>query len=98
MRKNGGQAALMALDDAGLKIQDMQALYCGNLGQANAMVGQRLLQEIGQTGIGVVSCANACATGAKHQGEADIVPAIRTSLKNIPKAKTINKNRETETQ
>ena len=60
----GAQAALMAHDDAGLKIQDMQALYCGNLGQASAMVGQRLLQEIGQTGISVVNCANACATGA----------------------------------
>ncbi len=60
----GAQAAHMALDDAGLTIQDMQALYCGNLGQANAMVGQRILQEIGQTGIGVVNCANACATGA----------------------------------
>ena len=30
----GAQAALMALDDCGLTIQDMQALYCGNLGQA----------------------------------------------------------------
>ena len=30
----GAQAALMALDDCGLKIQDMEALYCGNLGQA----------------------------------------------------------------
>jgi acetyl-CoA acyltransferase len=60
----GAQAALMALDDAGLTIQDMQALYCGNLGQASAMVGQRVLREIGQTGIPVVNCANACATGA----------------------------------
>ena len=42
----------------------MEALCCGNLGQANAMVGQRVLQEIGQTGIPVVNCANACATGA----------------------------------
>src|SRR6516225_7167404 len=60
----GAKAALMALDDAGLKIQDMEALYCGNLMQANAMVGQRVLQQIGQTGIPVVNCANACATGA----------------------------------
>ena len=66
----GATAALMALDDAGLTIQDMQALYCGNLGQANAMVGQRILQEIGQTGIGVVNCANACATGATAFREA----------------------------
>ena len=58
------EAALGALDDAGLKIQDMQALWCGNLYQAGAMVGQRILQEIGQTGIPVVNVANACATGA----------------------------------
>ncbi len=60
----GAQAALMALDDAGLKIQDMEALYCGNLMQASGMVGQRILQQIGQTGIPVVNTANACATGA----------------------------------
>src|SRR3989304_4562018 len=60
----GAQAALLALDDAGLTIQDMQALGCGNLYQASGMVGQRILQEIGQTGIPVVNCANACATGA----------------------------------
>ena len=66
----GAEAALMALDDAGLNIKDMQAMYCGNLGQANAMVGQRILQEIGQTGIPVVNCANACATGATAFREA----------------------------
>jgi len=60
----GAEAALMALDDCGLTIQDMQALYSGNLGQASGMVGQRLLQQIGQTGIPVVNVANACATGA----------------------------------
>jgi acetyl-CoA acyltransferase len=66
----GAEAALMALDDAGLGIKDMQALYCGNLYQANGMVGQRILQEIGQTGIAVVNCANACATGATAFREA----------------------------
>lgn len=66
----GAQAALMALDDAGLKIQDMEALYCGNLYQANAMVGQRILQEIGQTGVPVVNVSNACATGATAFREA----------------------------
>jgi acetyl-CoA acyltransferase len=57
-------AALMALDDAGLTIGDMQALFSGNLGQASGMVGQRMLNEIGQTGIPVTNVANACATGA----------------------------------
>ncbi len=66
----GAEAALMALDDAGLGIQDMQALYCGNLGQASGMVGQRILQEIGQTGMPVVNVANACATGATAFREA----------------------------
>jgi acetyl-CoA acyltransferase len=60
----GAQAALMALDDCGLTIADMQAVYSGNLGEAAAGVGQRILREIGQTGVPVVNCANACATGA----------------------------------
>ena len=60
----GAEAALMALDDAGLAIQDMQALYAGTVIQAAAMAGQRILRQIGQTGIPVVNCANACATGA----------------------------------
>jgi acetyl-CoA acetyltransferase len=58
------EAANLALDDAGVTIQDIQAMWSGNLYQAPAMVGQRVLQEIGQTGIPVVNCANACATGA----------------------------------
>ncbi|MED5262783.1 MAG: thiolase family protein [Myxococcota bacterium] len=66
----GAEAALMALDDANLNIHQMEALCCGNLGQAGAMVGQRILQEIGQTGIPVVNTANACATGATAFREA----------------------------
>ena len=60
----GAEAALLALDDAGLGIRDMQALYCGNLMEAHLMVGQRILREIGLTGIPVLNTANACATGA----------------------------------
>jgi acetyl-CoA acyltransferase len=66
----GAEAALLALDDANLTIQDMEAVCCGNLGQAGGMVGQRILQEIGQTGVPVVNCANACATGATAFREA----------------------------
>jgi len=66
----GAEAALMALDDAGLTVQDMEMLACGNLGQASGMVGQRILGLIGQTGIPVVNCANACATGATAFREA----------------------------
>jgi acetyl-CoA acetyltransferase len=64
VRQLAAEAALLALKDAGLSIQDMEALYSGNLMQAGAMVGQGILQEIGQTGIAVTNSANACATGA----------------------------------
>lgn len=60
----GAEAALLALADARLSIRDMQAVYCGNLYQASAGVGQRVLKQIGQTGVPVVNVANACATGA----------------------------------
>jgi acetyl-CoA acyltransferase len=55
-------AALLALDDCGIGIKDVQALFSGNIGET--MTGQRTLQLIGQTGIPVVNCTNACATGA----------------------------------
>ncbi|MFQ5515148.1 MAG: thiolase family protein [Myxococcota bacterium] len=60
----GADAALMALDDAGLGIHDVQAVFAGNVMLANAMVGQAILKEIGQTGVAVFNSANACATGA----------------------------------
>ena len=66
----GADAALAALDDAGLTIRDMQGFHCGNVMQANAMVGQRILQRIGQTGIPVVNCSNACASGGTAFREA----------------------------
>ncbi len=77
----GAEAALLALDDCGLTIQDMEALYCGNLLQASAMVGQRILQQIGQTGIPVTNCANACATGATALREGWV--AIKAGLYDV---------------
>ena len=62
------KAALLALDDCDLAIQDIQAVYSGNCGET--MVGQRMLQIIGQTGVPVVNVTNACATGASAFREA----------------------------
>ncbi len=59
----GAEAVLGALEDAGLSIKDVELMAAGCLFQAHAMVGQRILQEVGQTGIPVVNVANACATG-----------------------------------
>ena len=66
----GAQAALLALKDAGLTIKEIELLSCGNLYQSNATVGQRIMKEIGQTGIPVINVANACATGSTAFREA----------------------------
>jgi acetyl-CoA acetyltransferase len=78
-------AALAALDDGGVSIFDMGILAVGSLFEANAMLGQRLQKQIGQTGIPVYNVANACATGATavrtvlmaiKAGEADMGLAV----------------------
>ncbi|MFA5883133.1 MAG: beta-ketoacyl synthase N-terminal-like domain-containing protein [Acidimicrobiia bacterium] len=57
------EAALAALADAGVGIQQMGILAAGNLLGGNHL-GQALQKQIGQTGIPVYNVANACATGA----------------------------------
>ncbi len=64
------QAALLALQDADMTIKDIELLASGNLYQSSAMVGQRIMKEIGQTGIPVINVANACATGSTAYREA----------------------------
>ena len=66
----GGEASIQALKDAGLSIKDIEMFVCGNLFQANAMNGQKILQQIGQTGIPVFNVSNACATGSTAVREA----------------------------
>lgn len=73
------QAALMALDDCGLTVRDVQAVYSGNCSET--MVGQRMMQLIGQTGVPVVNVTNACATGATAFREA--WTAIKAGLYDI---------------
>lgn len=58
------EAALAALADGGVTIHDMQVLGAGSLFNASAGMGQQIQKQIGQTGIPVFNCANACATGA----------------------------------
>ena len=66
----GAQACLLALKDAGMTMKDIQTLVSGNLLESNATVGQRIMKEIGQTGIPVLNVANACATGSTAFREA----------------------------
>jgi len=81
----GSEAALNAMTDAGVTIHDMGVMGVGCLYESNAMVGQRIQKQIGQTGIPVYNVANACATGASalrtviltiKSGEADMGLAI----------------------
>ncbi|MBE0610439.1 MAG: thiolase family protein, partial [Dehalococcoidia bacterium] len=65
----GAQASLEALKDAGVDMKQIEALYSGNLYSTSGS-GQRILQQMGQTGIPVVNVANACATGSTAFREA----------------------------
>src|SRR5215216_5282223 len=68
------EAALGALDDAGVSMQQMGVLAAGNLMNAAAGIGQQLQKQIGQTGVPVYNVANACATGAT---------ALRTAIMSV---------------
>lgn len=58
----GAQAALGALDEADVTIHDIQAVFSGS--NYTTMIGQKVLQQIGQTGVQIVNLVNACSTGA----------------------------------
>ncbi|HEX7857862.1 MAG TPA: thiolase family protein [Sphingobium sp.] len=79
------EASLLALDDAGLMIRDIDAIYAGSTFNSASMVAQRMLHLIGQTGAACVNVSNACAAGATavrqavlavKSGEYDIVLAV----------------------
>ena len=73
------EAALGALNDAGVTMKDVGVLAAGNLMGAAAGIGQQLQKQIGQTGIPVFNVANACATGAT---------ALRTAIMAIKAGET----------
>ncbi|HEX5939735.1 MAG TPA: thiolase family protein, partial [Dehalococcoidia bacterium] len=66
----GADSVIGALKDAGMSMKDIELVACGNLYQSNAMVGQRIMQIVGQTGVPVVNVSNACATGSTAFREA----------------------------
>ena len=57
------EAAMGALKDGGVTMNDIGILAAGNL-MGNGGFGQALQKQIGQTGIPVYNVSNACATGA----------------------------------
>ncbi len=79
------EAALGALSDGGVTINDIQVIAAGNVTGGPAGIGQQLQKQIGQTGVPVYNVTNACATGATalrtaimaiKAGEADLGLAV----------------------
>lgn len=59
----GGAAGRMALDDAGIDYRDVEQAYVGYV-YGDSTAGQRVVYEIGMTGIPVFNVNNNCATGS----------------------------------
>ena len=65
----GRDAGLAALDDAGVSMKDIDAVYVGHLFMP-AMAGVRAVKEIGMKGVPVQRVENASATGTAAMREA----------------------------
>jgi acetyl-CoA acyltransferase len=86
----GAEATLLALDDAGLSIKDVGAVYASSCFNAMSMLGQKVLKEIGQTGVPCVNVSNACASGATAVREATM--AVRSGMVDVALAVGAEKN------
>jgi acetyl-CoA acyltransferase len=86
----GAQAALLALDDAGLSILDVGAVYASSCFNAQSMLGQKVLKEIGQTGVPCINVSNTCASGATAVREAAM--AVRSGMVDVALAVGAEKN------
>jgi len=75
----GAEAAINAMDEAGVTIKDIGALYAGSAFTGG--IAQRLQKQIGQTGIPSASVSNACATGATAFREAMFM--VKAGVTNI---------------
>lgn len=59
----GYEAVHGALEDAGIKRKDIDFCYCATC-FGGTVIGERILKEVGITGIEIVNVENACAGGA----------------------------------
>ncbi|MGH2784328.1 MAG: thiolase family protein [Actinomycetota bacterium] len=80
----GHEAVLAAMNDAGVERADIGAAICGTL-RSHPGIGQRVLKDLGMTGIPIVNVENACASGSTalreamawiRAGFADVVLAV----------------------
>ena len=57
------EAILKAIEDAGVRIEEIQAIYCANV-LGGMILGQLIVRDLGFKGIPVYNVENACASGA----------------------------------
>ena len=86
----GAQASLLALDDAGLTVHDVDVVYASSTFNAASMIAQQVLKQIGQTGVPCVNVSNACASGATAFREAFI--GIKSGLYDVALVVGVEKN------
>lgn len=65
----GAEAVWGAVKDAGIKIKDIQEVYCGNVFSSSGP-GQKVMSKAGHTGIPITNIENACASGSNAFREA----------------------------
>ncbi len=58
----GGEAVLKALADAGIDRPQIQETFCGS-GFGGPLLGQRILRDLGMTGMPITNIENACSSG-----------------------------------
>jgi benzoylsuccinyl-CoA thiolase BbsB subunit len=59
----GREAVLLAMKDAGVQRSDIQAGYSGTL-RGGSLLGQRILKDLGMTGMPINNMENACSSGS----------------------------------
>ena len=59
----GSEAALSALDDAGMQLRDIQEVFYGGV-YTDTGAGHRSFAEIGMTGVPIINVENACSSGS----------------------------------
>ena len=59
----GREAVLAAMKDAGVERSDIQAGYSGTL-RGGSLLGQRILKDLGMTGMPINNMENACSSGS----------------------------------
>lgn len=65
----GREAVLQALDESGIDRSQIQEAFCGS-SYGGPLLGQRILRQLGMTGIPITNVENACSSGGSAIREA----------------------------